>query len=242
MVYTDNNPLSHLSSAKLGATEQCWAAQLSSFDFELKYRSGRSNKNADALSRQHPPGVQDLESLLPATSLPKPSQQALQFPRSAASQATMVALPQHTPSDIGILQRIDPVIREILVFWEQKRRPNQEERKRLTQSALALLRQWDRLVERDRVLYRQVFRPDGAEAVLQVLLPAGLKEEVLTEVHQRHGHQGVEPNLELLRQRCNWPGMSSVVAHCCQNCERCQVAKDTQPALSLYGAFVGLSA
>lgn len=37
IVYTDNNPLSHLSSAKLAATEQRWAAQLASFDFEIKY-------------------------------------------------------------------------------------------------------------------------------------------------------------------------------------------------------------
>ena len=147
-------------------------------------------------------GFRTWESLLPVTSFPRPLQQALQFTRSAASQATMVALPQHTPSGLSTLQRIDPVIREILVFWEQKRRPNQEERKRLTQPALALLRQWDRLVERDGVLYRQVFRSDGAEAVLQVLLPVYLKEEVLTEVHQRHGHQGDERTLELLRQRC----------------------------------------
>ena len=33
VVYTDNNPLSPLSSAKLGATEQRWVAQLASFDF-----------------------------------------------------------------------------------------------------------------------------------------------------------------------------------------------------------------
>lgn len=58
VVYTDNNPLSHLSSAKLGATEQRWAAQLASFDFEIKYRSGRSNKNADTLSRQYTPSLQ----------------------------------------------------------------------------------------------------------------------------------------------------------------------------------------
>lgn len=37
IVYTDNYPLSHLSSAKLGAKEQRWGAQLASFDFELKY-------------------------------------------------------------------------------------------------------------------------------------------------------------------------------------------------------------
>lgn len=32
--------------------EQQWAAQLVSFDFEIKYRSGQSNCNADALSRR----------------------------------------------------------------------------------------------------------------------------------------------------------------------------------------------
>ena len=53
-MYTDNNPFRHLTSAKLGATEQRRAAELSSFDFELKYRSGKSNQNADALSRQNP--------------------------------------------------------------------------------------------------------------------------------------------------------------------------------------------
>ncbi|KAK0131974.1 Retrovirus-related Pol polyprotein from transposon 17.6 [Merluccius polli] len=53
VVYTDNNPLSYLHSAKLGATEHRWAAQLATFDFEIKYRSGRSNGNADALSRQY---------------------------------------------------------------------------------------------------------------------------------------------------------------------------------------------
>ncbi|KAI5107461.1 hypothetical protein C0J45_3099, partial [Silurus meridionalis] len=51
IVFTDNNPLSHLSSAKLGATEQRWAAQLAVFDFEIRYRPGKSNGNADALSR-----------------------------------------------------------------------------------------------------------------------------------------------------------------------------------------------
>ncbi|KAJ7986825.1 hypothetical protein DPEC_G00332410 [Dallia pectoralis] len=67
VVFTDNNPLSHLSSAKLGATEQRWASQLASLDFEIKYRLGRSNGNAVALSRQHPPGVQDLEVVVPGT-------------------------------------------------------------------------------------------------------------------------------------------------------------------------------
>lgn len=38
VVFTDNNPLSYLQTAKLGAVEQRWAAQLASFDFVIKYR------------------------------------------------------------------------------------------------------------------------------------------------------------------------------------------------------------
>ncbi|KAJ8036406.1 hypothetical protein HOLleu_20367 [Holothuria leucospilota] len=36
VVYTDHNPLVHLSSAQLGATEQRWVARLASYDFEIK--------------------------------------------------------------------------------------------------------------------------------------------------------------------------------------------------------------
>ena len=56
-VYTDNNPLSYLNSAKLGATEQRWVSQLAIFDFEIKYRPGRVNGNADSLSRQYSSGI-----------------------------------------------------------------------------------------------------------------------------------------------------------------------------------------
>jgi len=93
VVYTDNNPLRHLSSAKLGAMEQRLAAQLASFDFEIKYRSGRSNKNANALSRQHPLGPQEVKAMVPGTSLPKPLQHALQLGRAVVSQAAVILLP-----------------------------------------------------------------------------------------------------------------------------------------------------
>ncbi|XP_076740530.1 uncharacterized protein LOC143418699 [Maylandia zebra] len=230
IVYTDNNPLSRLPSAKLGATEQRWAAQLASFDFDLKYRSGRSNKNADALSRQHPPDPQEIKAMVPGTALPGPLQQALRLGPAEVSQAAITVLPHLTTPDLHTLQQVDPVIKEILVFWRRKQQPSFEERQQLAPPALVLLRQWDRLIEREGVLYRQVHRPDGAEVVLQLLLPSALIEQVLTHVHQDHGHQGVERTLALLRSRCYWPGMFAEVARWCQRCERCQIAKDTQPA------------
>ena len=55
-VITDNNPLTYFRSAKLGALEQRWAAQL---NFEIKYQPGKVNP-ADALSR------------MPFDSLPEP--------------------------------------------------------------------------------------------------------------------------------------------------------------------------
>ncbi len=58
-------------------------------------------------------------------------------------------------------------------------RPGPEERRRMTKAALTLLRQWDRLMERDGMLYRRVHCPKGKEEVLQLLLPVALRSEVL---------------------------------------------------------------
>ena len=51
-VFTDNNPLTYvLTTAKLDATGQRWVANLANCTFSIKYKSGKSNVDADALSR-----------------------------------------------------------------------------------------------------------------------------------------------------------------------------------------------
>lgn len=51
-VVTDNNPLTYvLKSAKLDAASYRWLAALSTFDFNIRYRAGKSNQDADGLSR-----------------------------------------------------------------------------------------------------------------------------------------------------------------------------------------------
>lgn len=48
-VITDNNPLTYiLSTAKLDATGHRWVAALAAFDFDILYRPGRNNSDADA--------------------------------------------------------------------------------------------------------------------------------------------------------------------------------------------------
>ncbi len=97
VVFTDNNPLSHLSTAKLGAIEQRWAAQLAAFNFEIRYRSGRCNRNADALSRQNPSESKVVGGLMPGTVVPASLQQALEVnPVAEVQQSMIVTVPGYS--------------------------------------------------------------------------------------------------------------------------------------------------
>lgn len=230
LVFTDNNPLSHLTTAKLGAAEQRWAAQLAAFDFEIKYRSGRANRNADALSRRDPVGPGALEGVAPGTIFPESLRRLTELGSAGvATQCVISTLPGYSAVDLSLLQAADPVIQEVLPFLKLRTRPSYEERQHLTKSALILLRQWDRLIDKEGVLYRRVYYPNGKEEAFQLVLPVTLRSEILGQLHQQHGHQGVERTTELVRQRCYWPGLTSDVASWCQECERCQAAKDTRP-------------
>ena len=51
-VLTDNNPLTYVRTSQLGTSQISWPSDLALFDFNIKYRAGKSNQAADALSRQ----------------------------------------------------------------------------------------------------------------------------------------------------------------------------------------------
>ena len=50
-VFTDNNPLCYIKSTKLGATQIRWLSELALYNFDIVYRTGRSNLVTNALSR-----------------------------------------------------------------------------------------------------------------------------------------------------------------------------------------------
>ena len=51
-VYTDSNPLVYVKSSKLGAAQIRWLSELALYNFDIVYRTGKSNLVADALSRR----------------------------------------------------------------------------------------------------------------------------------------------------------------------------------------------
>ena len=61
-VYTDNNPLAHIKDSGLGAAQIRWLSDLALFDFDIIYRTGKSNLAADALSRRPGNEIEDEDS------------------------------------------------------------------------------------------------------------------------------------------------------------------------------------
>ena len=60
-VYTDNNPLTYvMTSAKLNATGMRWVTDLADYNFEIRYKPGKKNNDADGLSRR-PMSIEEME-------------------------------------------------------------------------------------------------------------------------------------------------------------------------------------
>ncbi|CAI5636918.1 unnamed protein product, partial [Oreochromis niloticus] len=257
-VVTDNNPLCHLNSAKLGAIEQRWVAQLAPFDFEVQYRPGQCNTAANTLSRQplagEPQPTGDEEEFdecisncnlvsrgttlgLDLVSAGVKCCQVRQARVTAVeqdthftdSQGNTPTLPGYSKEELRQFQSSDPTIKSFRQFWDKKKKPTYQQRKGLAKSVISLLRQWSRIIEIEGLLYR-VIEDGHLGRCQQLLLPACLKE-ALKSVHDQMGHQGVEQTQNLLRQRCFWVGMYEEVDQWIKKCYRCVLTKLPQPKI-----------
>jgi transposase InsO family protein len=247
-VWTDNNPLAYLlTTKKLPALEQRWVSALAGFNFKILFRPGRCNAGADALSRMdiRPDDpecgevVEDADCTDAADLLSRVSANGVTLPDEvvmaassnqdeveAAMNLTLAATEMPSISTTGItdLQSKDPAIKRLKQFLAAGFKPSVKVRVKEPWAVQLLVRQWDRIEEKDNVLYRHIKDPNG-EDILQVLLPLVMKEEVLERVHNRHGHQGVDRTEALLRAKCYWPGMAKDIRDWVDNCERCVLAK-----------------
>lgn len=171
MVYSDNNLLSHLQTAKLAAIEQRWASQLAMFDFELKYRPGIVNRNANALSHQHNPSMLSVMTMTSDISVPSELQMAkesIELLGPSIVISTLDATPIHLPVDLQSLQAKDSLTGVFLTYW-RGHPPNRQERVQEAGTVLELVRQWHQIREQDGILYLEIQLPPARERVLQLL-------------------------------------------------------------------------
>ena len=240
-VLTDNNPLAHLETAKLGATEQRWVAKLALYDISTKYRTGKSNKVADALSRHplnNPEFVVGTFSLVNSTTDTSPllinvNNADLKLPESGTrdNQASC-ALPSYTRDQLVTLQENDPFISKI---WSRKVsgwQPGQVEPDRDIPGLYGWLREYDRYHFHKGLLYH--LKPNAVTPdvpVYRLLIPEQLQPVLLEAAHDKWGHQGVARTSALLQARCYWPGMVEQTKAYIRKCAHCTVAKAPLPKL-----------
>lgn len=315
VAYTDNNPLAHWQTAKFGAVEQRWIAELSAFNFSVRYKPGRNNTNADELSRnpvEEPvgPGEEfvavtslstsssnpvsvlprrtdlwpsrpqpaareetgtDCSSTCPASVSirdPKPSPPPadpveIAFPtlvtnvnlhfgtavpadlaskihrregidapcvaRSCTLTATLAEM--LGPNDLAAAQAEDPCIAPLRQHVTDHTQPSQGERSKYSADTTSLLRHLSTLRLVDGILCR-VTLGSGATERSAVIVPNKLQERMFSFAHDKHGHQGPERTLLVLRERCFWPHLADYVTDACRRCQVCQQTK--RPAVQLY--------
>nr|KAG5702247.1 hypothetical protein BaRGS_030602 [Batillaria attramentaria]KAG5708459.1 hypothetical protein BaRGS_026186 [Batillaria attramentaria] len=172
VVYTDNNPLSYIqTSAKLGASETRWAAELANFDFTVKYRSGHSNRNADALSRREIHVEQLMaecdESQVASTPIPAGITDAIAdlTPDFILQEVHVREKQDPAPStlpaaDLSKLQEHDPVINRIRQLFRTGHKPTRRQAHKETPQVRKILRHWHQLKDRNGTLCRAVHEDD----------------------------------------------------------------------------------
>lgn len=254
VMYTDNNQLKYLQTAKLGAVEQRWAAELAPFNFTIEYRAGRLNANADALSRQIHEDVSDLidsdedddvqqicAMRASCTLLPRELRGLLateakvqQIEASARGVETHEINESPLPPTMQASSAF-PSLSHAEITELQNKDPDigrfllywrAGERPIHCDSdiVMKLVRQWPKLSEQNGILYRTVMNSQR-ELVRQLVLPSVLKSQLLEAVHDLMGHQGGDRTIQLAWSRCYWPGMHREIDTYVKNCSRCTLAK-----------------
>lgn len=239
-VFTDNNPLTYImSTAKLNAVGHRWVGQLADFHFEIRYRPGKQNIDADTLSRC----PLDISVFMDQCSERLPEEAvcatwegtrtaekgdvawvaALNITSQHQTHADTGTFPVISCKELSDEQRKDPVISKMLELKENNRDLTDEVRRTLDKSTRKLSREWSRLQVENGLLYRKT------PSRKQLVLPAIYKQTVLSHLHDNMGHVGVERVLSLVRDRFYWPFMKREVEEYITR--QCRCIKQKKPAL-----------
>ena len=168
-VYTDNNPLTYvLTSARLNAAGYRWVVELSDFNFNIKYKPGKANVDADTLSRlplDFEKYMTECTKETTPTSIDatvnalKAQQTGLSWIAAITSpipQDSDELHPDLTQQEMSDAQRADPSIGPVLEYVTQTWRPHTRERRgELHGETTILLHEWEKLQLKQGVLYRK---------------------------------------------------------------------------------------
>ena len=220
-VYTDNNPLTYvLSMAKLDATGQRWIAALANYNFSLHYKSGKTNIEADALSR-----IPNREGEI---SIDKDAVQAIanamqigefselnENPNLIVCKSAVPTPKKFSNEDWVREQTQDPDIGQFI----QLLKGNKVES--LTDDVSIMKRKRGRYILRNGLLYKKCVSNNRETGYLQFVLPKLFRKQALEACHDEIGHLGIERTTSLLKDRFYWPKMENDIEEYVKTCPRC---------------------
>ena len=220
-VYTDNNPLTYvLSTAKLDATGQRWIAALANYNFSLHYKSGKTNIEADALSR-----IPNREGEI---SIDKDAVQAIanamqigefselnENPNLIVCKSAVPTPKKFSNEDWVREQTQDPDIGQFI----QLLKGNKVES--LTDDVSIMKRKRGRYILRNGLLYKKCVSNNRETGYLQFVLPKLFRKQALEACHDEIGHLGIERTTSLLKDRFYWPKMENDIEEYVKTCPRC---------------------
>ena len=248
-MYTDNNPLTYvLTTAKLDAASHHWITSLANYNFRLHYWAGKSNIDADALSRVSWPECMpdNLGTSLKVTAAAVRAIQeaALEKPAcpikaysydlhviGAIQDSQQVA--QMTLDDWHLTQEADPVLGIIMKRLREETLEQDWSKKTDSPELSQYRREQNNLILQKDVLYRQARPRESEGTLLQLVLPTAHREVALKGCHDEVGHLGLECMLDLMCDRFFWPCMAAQAKEHIGKCCPCLAFKARQPKAPL---------
>ena len=209
--YTDNNPLVYLmETQKLNAYCQRWISELAEFNFNIKYRPGVINRDADCLSRI----PLDIDNYMKACT---------EDVADDAFRAIVTSIEAKTSqTETWRLQmaalRVTADDEDLNDVKMNKEKLKEEQRKDADISAIieCIETEGDRRVKPDdssgmKTMKRCLKKLKMEDGLLmkgnRIVLPQSMREVIYEQLHVQLGHLGSDRVYDLAKQRVYWPRM-----------------------------------
>jgi transposase InsO family protein len=201
VIETDHSSLVWLHNAKSPARLVRWACRLAEYDFEIKYRSGKTNAIADALSRLPVNATEDLDD---SEYMPERMFAIL----CAMHNDDVYEIAKINAELIHERQRQEPTFHKLITECESN-------------NNLSLSGQFE---IHDGLLYKR------EQNRLLLMIPFDLREMILKVYHDHalSAHMSTHKLLHLLKERFFWNGMTTDIRNWIRSCE-CRAIKTPQP-------------
>ncbi|KAI8484640.1 hypothetical protein Bbelb_375810 [Branchiostoma belcheri] len=250
-VITDHKPLVGLSPKLIShdptGRRARWAIELSTYQFNITYRAGKSHDNADAMSRR-PPTVRDTTPSASINQSGLPGRDPTTTPTAEGPTPTVAAVDQRpatsagpppdlppagqslSPDALRLAQAADLDISEVLRWKRHRRgRPPFNDIQHKGRYLKSLWHQYPNLTVKGGILYRR-WRP-ASRLLHQRVAPRALVPAILREMHNGpfSGHLGPAKTLRRVYIRFYWPGMTQEVKKWCRACVPCATRATPTP-------------